>query len=362
MKKHPCGIALAASIGLAFVSPSPASAQVDQIVRINGYSSFEFEKMVSDEGRGDPNGSFDTDLIDLVINVTPNDRVRVAADLTWEHGTATEDGRGNAAVEYAFAEYMVRSWMKLRAGKMFTHFGIYNEIHTAKPAFLTVKEPQSTNKNDKFGSDLRFYPRWGTGIALAGNIEVSDDSLEYIVQLTNGEQAETNPFEEDNNSAKALSARVRYHASTRLTFGASLYSDRLSELDDEGESLDSRTELISYGAELSWTPSRLGVEVEFVAGDITPSVGDATSRWAMTALASYRLGERVTPYVRYEYLDPNTNVEDDTAQLLVYGLNLRVAGGLFFKGELNTVSAGDGNQRFKGQGYTEVKAAMVVGF
>jgi len=116
----------AAALLLMGLAPAPAWAQMDQVVRINGYSSFEVERLLGDEGRGDPNGSFDADLIDLVLNVTPNDRVRVAADLTWEHGAATEDGRGNVAVEYAFAEFVARDWLRFRAGKMFTHFGIYN--------------------------------------------------------------------------------------------------------------------------------------------------------------------------------------------------------------------------------------------
>ena len=36
--------------------------------------------------------------------------------------------------------------VKLRAGKMFTPFGIYNEIHTAKPSIIILKEPNPTNK------------------------------------------------------------------------------------------------------------------------------------------------------------------------------------------------------------------------
>ena len=50
---------------------------------INGYSSFEFEKQIEDEGGGDPNGSFDADLFDLVFNFQVTDKVRVSTDLTW---------------------------------------------------------------------------------------------------------------------------------------------------------------------------------------------------------------------------------------------------------------------------------------
>jgi len=59
-----------------------ARAQESDRLRIGGYSSFEFEKRLSDQGRADENGSFDADLFDLVFNVRASDRVRVAADPT----------------------------------------------------------------------------------------------------------------------------------------------------------------------------------------------------------------------------------------------------------------------------------------
>lgn len=144
---------LAIVLSMWWVSGAVAQIQIGRYLTINGYSSFEYEKLLGDEGKGDPNGSFDADLFDLVLNITPTDRLRIASDITFEHGAASEDNRGNVAVEYAFGEYTVMNALRFRASKMFTPFGIYNEIHTAKPAFLTVKEPLSTNKNHKFGME-----------------------------------------------------------------------------------------------------------------------------------------------------------------------------------------------------------------
>jgi hypothetical protein len=349
-------------LAAALLCPTSARAQGSETFRINGYSSFEFEKMLGDAGRGDPNGSFDADLLDLVLNFKPDSRLRVAADLTWEHGAATEDGRGNVAVEYAFAEYDARDWLRLRAGKMFTAFGIYNEIHTAKPAFLTVKEPFSTNKNDKFGSALRFYPRWQAGLAVSGDLHMGSVNADYMVQLSNGEQSATNPFEEDDNSAKAVTARVRVSPTPQLTLGASLYRDSLTEYSPEGEDTGGRTHLTSYGAQLQWVPSSFGLELEYVHGSVDPSQQPTTSRNALTAMVYYRIRDRFTPYFRYEWLDPDATVSGDTARLYISGLNVRVVKGLFVKADFDTVSAGSLNSRFKGQGYTELKAAAVVGF
>ncbi len=353
---------LACLLVSALLLPALALAQVSDMFHLNGYSSFEFEKQLGDKGKGDPNGSFDADLLDLVFNFTPSERLRVSTDLTWEHGAATEDGRGNVAVEYAFAEVSVKDWLKLRAGKMFTGFGIYNEIHTAKPAFLTVKEPLSTNKNDKFGSDLRFYPRWQAGLALLGNAHLSSVDLDYIVQLSNGEQSSTNPFEEDDNTSKALTARVRVRPIPTLTVGASLYTDNLTEYDADGKDTGGRTRLLSYGAQLQWNPSDLGIEVEYVRGSIAPSTTSKLTRSALTAMAYYRIRDRYTPYFRYEWIDPDASVANDNAQLFIYGVNVRVVRALYLKADFDTVKAGAANARFKGQGYTEIKASVAVGF
>ena len=147
-----------------------------------------------------------------MFNFTPVDRFRVAADLTWEHGPATEEFRGNVAVEYAFAEYSVRDWLRLRAGKMFTPFSIYNEIHTAKPLFLSVKEPVSTNKIEKMGSTIRFYPRWGAGLTVLGNGQLAGKDWDYVVQVSNGEQRSAaamdeeypNPFDDGQRPPQGL--------------------------------------------------------------------------------------------------------------------------------------------------------------
>jgi hypothetical protein len=336
--------------------------------RVDGYTSFEFEKMLSDEGRGDPNGSFDADLFDIVVNWRGSDRLRVAADVTWEHGSATEDGRGNVAVEYAFAEYAFADWARARVGKMFTPFGIYNEIHTAKPAYLTVKEPFATNKNDKFGSALRFFPRWGTGAALLGNGTARGVAWDYVVALTNGDQEATNPFEEDDNTQKAIQGRARFTFLDQLEVGLSAYRDSLTELDGAGDPTGGRTVQLSYGAHAVWRSGfGPGVELEFVRGGLSPSssaVGPDTWGQGATAMAWWTFSDRYTPYARLEWLDPDTDVADDRALLLIAGVNVRVPGGLVVKAELDKVQAQDANTRFTGGlgDYVEVKAAVVVGF
>ncbi len=336
-------------------------AQQANRVRINGYSSFEYEYLISDEGESDPNGSFDADLIDLVLNVDISSKLRFSTDLTWEHGSATEDGRGNVAVEYAFPEYTVKNWLKFRVGKMFVPFSIYNEIHTAKPAFLAVKEPLSTNKPDKFGAEERFYPRWATGVSVLGNFSIQSVDFEYHIQLSNGEQENTNPFEEDDNKQKALASRVLIMPIPDLKIGFSTYSDQISELDTLGDDTGERTKLFSYSGHAEYNRGNIGAELEYIAGSTEHTVDGTLEKNAFEAMIYYSIN-RFTPYVRYEYLDPNKDIDDDEANMLSFGINTRVDRNFFLKMQYNSITAGDANDRFTGIDFSEFQAAVVLGF
>ncbi len=355
------GRCFAATCLAASLVAAPAYAQIGDKIKINGYGSVEFEKLLGDEGRGDKNGSFDSDGLDLVFNFLPTDRVRVGMDLTWEHGAATESGFGNVAVEYGFIEYYGNDWLKGRAGKMFTPFGLYNEIHTAKPLFLAVKEPSATDRTDRLGSPIRFFPRWASGLALVGQGQLSGREVEYQVHLTNGDSLVTNPFEKDDNVAKAVAVRARFHPTKALALGASFYNDDFVEPTPDGEPGTTNASRLSWSVDGVWETKRAGVEVEYVHGRLAPSAAPSFWRLGFEATVWAKLG-RVRPYARYEYHDPSQDKEDDDAHVLLGGLNIRLDDTLFLKAELDRFDSGPGNSRLKGVGYTELKASVAVGF
>jgi hypothetical protein len=346
---------------MCLVAGTRAQVQVGDQLQINGYASIEFERALEGDA-GDQSGSFDMDLFDLVFNFRPTERLRVAADVTWEHGPATEEDYGNVALEYGFAEYRVSNGLTLRAGKVFVPFGIYNEIHTAKPAQLTVKEPLSTNKNHKFGSDARFYPRWAVGVAAMGQTQIGSSPVDYVLLMSNGESEELNPFDEDDNTAKAYTGRVRLHPSPGLSFGASFHYDRLTEFDAAGDDTGGRTSLFSYGAQMQWRTGPVGLELEGVAGSVNPSSGTDVSRWGFSAMTHKTVSQRFTPYIRLEVLDPNTDIDDDMATMWIPGINIQVDRGLFLKAEVQFITSGINNQRFGGLSSTELATSISVGF
>ena len=349
---------LATAAAIAGLAGAPVlRAQGLEHLTINGYSSFEFEKQVEDEGGGDPNGSFDADLFDLVFNVQVNDKIRVSADLTWEHGSATEDGFGNVAVEYAFVEYAFTDLLKVRVGKMFTPYGIFNEIHTAKPAFLSVKEPAATNKPERIVEDaFRFFPRWGAGIALRGDGIIAERDFSYDVLVANGDQEETNPFEEDNNLAKSVTARFRFEPSDALAVGTSFYYDKV-----ESGGIDNLT---SNGFELRYQSDVWRVLAEVVLGWRRPLEGDRVHQIGWFVQPSYYFDNGLTPYVRFERIDPNTAKDDDHGYDLIVGVNYEIAGNFMIKAENNYFKGASESSlaQYPNASYNEIKAAVVLGF
>ncbi|PCJ63388.1 MAG: hypothetical protein COA79_00855 [Planctomycetota bacterium] len=342
-------------------------------VKLNGYSSFEFEYEISDKGDGDKNGSFDADSIDLVFNIYPVNRLRFAIDISYEHGTATEDNRGNVAMEYAFGEYTYNEYLKIRFGKMFSHFGIYNEIHTAKTSFLTFKEPKSTNKISKVGGgDFLFYPRWQVGLAVTGEFDLADKEFDYILQLSNGDQGDeggqdTNPFESDNNTQKAFGGRFRYNILEDLRLGLSFYHDIVEEYDDD---LDPKhenptgqhTSVFSYGFQAEYQIRNLTFEFEYTGGFVDPSSGSSIDRYGVTLLGAYTFKDKYTPYVRLEYFDPNQDVSNDEATIFICGLNIEVLRWFNVKVEINRTWSEDGNLELNGKNTTQFNSSFVIGF
>ena len=322
-------------------------------VSIYGYSSFEYERQINSQGFGDPNGSFDADLFDIVINVQVNDKLRATADITWEHGAASEDDRGNVALEYGFAEYAFTDLFKLRAGKMFTPFGIFNEIHTAKPTYLSVKEAASTNKPKSIIPGApRFYPRWGVGPALQGDGNLFDKHIDYNLMLTNGEQEDTNPFEEDNNTSKAVNFRARYDLTDNLLIGSSFYYD-------DGVAVDT----MSVGAQFEYNRGSFRLLGEGVWGKIDPMTQTRFHHLGWFVQPSYEFDNGLTPYFRFEHYDPNTDISEDHGFNAILGINFNY-NNLIFKLENNYFFGGNNSVygRLPGNGYNEFKGAIVVGF
>lgn len=371
-------------------------AEMEERVTINGYFSVEFEEKVSGDShpRVDEYGSFDSDLFDIVINVQATDRLRVAADLTWEHGPQSELGKGNVATEFAFAEYTVNNYLKVRAGKMFTPFGIYNEIHTAKPSTIIVKEPNPTNKiyfiSDETYEQTLLYPRWGSGVALLGDAKIGGMPLDYIVQIANGDLSygvDGNEFDKDDNEEKAVTARVRLDISDDLQVGVSAHSDVMTRyqktytMKQRGTGTDSNGDTFpvyevskeylpadtmkvdSQGAQLIWhAGDDFRLELEYVTGSLDVAGVTRFVRSGYSILPSYFITEKTNLYFLYTAGDPNNDNTKDGVVNYAPGVNYEVDQNMFLKAEIFTLRSEENNPLYAGAEYAEFRAALAIGF
>ena len=72
----------------------------------------------------------------------------------------------------------------------------------------------------------------------------------------------------------------------------------------------------------------------------------------------------MTPYVRLERIDPNTDVADDHGYNFIVGLNVEISGGFMIKAENNYYKGASDSTlaRYPNASYNEIKAAVVLGF
>jgi len=340
-------------------------------ITFNGYFNFEFEEHIKgdEHWRSDEHSSFDSDMFDLVLNVQPTDRLRLAVDFTWEHGSQSEVDKGNVGYEYAFAEYTLSDKIKVRAGKMFTPFGIYNEIHTAKPSIIILKEPNPTNKmyfisSDKYEQTL-LYPRWGSGLALLGNDTVFGMSYDYIFQVTNGDLSygvDENEYDKDDNDQKAVTARIRVDVTDDLQIGASTYYDKMVNYDANDSAIGNMT-VNSQGLQLIWhITDDLRFEAEYMSGTLDVEGIKKFRRCGYSVLPSYFINDKVNLFFLFAQADPNRNVDEDSVINYAPGINIELDDNMYLKVDYYNVVSQDNNSLFAGKSYSEIRAALAIGF
>jgi hypothetical protein len=349
-------LAVVAAGGLSSAAAPAAADDVRDRISFNGFMGVEYERQLDAQGFGDPNGSFDSDVIGVAINVHATDRVRVSIESDWEHGASTGAGRGSVNLEYGFVEYAFRDALKVRAGKFLTPFGIFNEIHNVAYTFAPVKLPSPSNRTDRIVKNAYApHPRWGTGISIHGDLSFGAGEWAYDALLANGDQAVANPFEKDENASKSVAARLRFEPSPHVRVGTSFYWDRTTQAGFD--------RLMSHGVEADVRQGRVQVLAEGSLGWKRPTAAPTVRQLAGYFQAAYRFDVRLTPYVRLEYVDL-LDTDGDSGTNLITGVSYELDRNLFLKLENDHFRGASQNPlgQLPGGGYDELKAAVCFGF
>lgn len=353
---------LAIFAAMSITVPSPkAEAVTWENVHLHGYFDFQYLQNTKPEGPDDPNtpgmdnGSFDFRHLTLLLDINVLPELLIKANIEFDHATDTELGYGGFILEYGFAEYIYKDWLKLRAGKALTPYGLFNEIHDASPAYLSVNVPESIYKTDKRGG-FTMMPKWITGLYALGITNLSDGyDFDYVIFIGNGESVGYNDAQFDSNPNKAVGGRAQISLDDeKLLAGVSAYY---------GDKAVSQTNLSenhwAYVISLSYNLSNFNVKTEYGQGKL-----GSRTEYGWYVQPSYRIG-KYTPYLRAQSSDPNDTQPDDYWNAYLAGVNIKVNSHMFLKFEWRENMRGKNNNDVLTPGnedFGEFKSSVTIHF
>src|SRR3990172_6944127 len=207
---------------------------------LGGYMDFQF-RATEDEG-GD-NGFDQTRFIPFIYSDI-SDRVKLAAELEFEHGGLGGGRDGEVILEFATIDFLITDWLNWRGGFILTPLGMFNLVHDSPLQDLT----------DRPLVDQFIIPTTLTdvGMGFFGSTYPSELSkLDYEIYVTNGVfhgldetgkksfslskgiRSSRGGFEFDNeNQSPAVVRRVTFSPFIGLEFGGSAYTQRYDDANE----------------------------------------------------------------------------------------------------------------------------------
>ncbi|HUP61098.1 MAG TPA: hypothetical protein VNA69_11825 [Thermoanaerobaculia bacterium] len=352
--------------------------RVNQGISFGGYGEMLYENFAGTNDsdiRVSNRDQFDMLRAILYTGYKYNDRVLFNSEIEYEHGS-TGSG-GEASVEFAYLDFLVRPDLGIRTGLVLIPMGLVNEQHEPT-AYLGTKRP---------GVEGSIIPTTWREMGGGAFGEVGQLSWRaYIVNSLNGRnftaggvrggrQKGARALSEDF----ALTGRLDWQPIVGTTVGTSFFSGNTGQGNMvAGEVLDARYTVYDVHAETSfrgamlrglWTRGTIDDAAQLNAlNSLTGnrSVGESLGGWYVEGgydLASLRgFRERsFTPYVRYEKLDTQRSVPAGFARnpasrqtIFTYGLQFKPIPEAVIKADYQDVEndAGTGlNQWNIGIGY-----------
>lgn len=347
----------------------PAASKVyrtGQGLAVGGYGELLYQSFAATRDDGSPSGESDSlDLERAVVyfGYRFDDRFLFNSELEIEHARVEEGADGEAAMEFAYLDYLHRPALNLRAGLLLVPMGFLNELHEPT-TFLSAQRPLS--------EQVVLPTTWREiGFGLFGDL----GPFTYRAYLVNGMNAAGFEAEEglaegkqEGSLAKAEDfaavARLDYEGVPGLLVGGSLYSGRAGQgLTDpeDGRPIGVRTTL--YEGHLEWRAHgfqlrALGVRARLadvaaldralgLAGE--ESVGKALDGWYVGAgydvLSRRSGGASLVPFARWESLDTQAEVPAGFARdpanrrrILTLGLAFKPIDQIVLKADWQNVS------------------------
>jgi hypothetical protein len=308
--------------------------RVDSGMSIGGYGEMLYENFKSSDESGSLVSTQDRlDFLRAILyfGYKFNDRIVFNSEFEFEH--ATTGGKGEASVEFAYLDFLVKDELNIRAGLVLMPIGFVNELHEP-PVFLGARRPYveqrlipSTWRENGIGlygehGSLAWRTYVTTTLTSVGGVSGSASGFSAS-GVRGGRSKGSKSAAED----LALSGRLDWTPRPGVLVGASFYSGNSGqgEMTPGGETIDGQTTILDLHAEYrrrGWQIRGLFVDTEIDDVDLInqfqgfigdESVGSSQGGWygeiGYDLLASKgETRQSLIPYLRYEQFDTQKEV------------------------------------------------------
>ncbi len=176
------------------------SANADPGINVYGYFSINYEDVGETPDGSDDPGEFSFPHLNLMFTSKISDQFRIYVNLAGDDAETVN-------VRNYWGEYIMWDYLKVRMGKIYRPFGLFNEKLDAVPTYLGIEPPEL------FDGDHLMLPRTGE-LMVHGNIPIGENILGYAVMTGNKEVIDT---------GKPVSWDVNYCFNNMVTVGTSGY-------------------------------------------------------------------------------------------------------------------------------------------
>lgn len=275
--------------GALSVQSAAAEERLNERFEIRGYAHQGFLLNSSKTNvyhKADQDGTLDFNALALLFSFKATDDLSIWAQLY-------ANSESTVRLDWAFADYRVNDWLRIRGGQIKNPVGLLNDIRDIKYLQSSTLEPLIYQEP----ADMVFEAIRGA----SAYIEKDTNLGTFKLDLFAGAPVFFETEEMEEKQFALFGSRLTYDTPLEgLSIGGSIYANK--ERDDEEESRGSKTFL---GASLEY---KLGGA--HLSGEYFRLRGMERTKYGYYAEAAYTFSQ-LTPFVRYDYLTTDSDYTSD---------------------------------------------------
>jgi len=265
--------------------------------KIGGFLQQQF---IADETSGSPT-RFYTHRARIGVTGSVTDRISVNFI-----GGYTEPPHDNPKLVNAFIHFDIDPLFQVRTGQFFAPFG------------LEGPEPIPLNPAIERSTAIRQLNTFALFRDVGIQVSGSNSGFSYAIAVLNG----TGANRPEQIDPKDVVGRIGFDVTNELAIGVSGHFGQYQT----GPSTDDHESRFRSGADISYKGSPLFLRGEYIIREDDLPEGGSIKMNGGYLLGGYELTDALETIVRYEYYEPNTDVEDNHFTVFTIGANYYFVG------------------------------------